>query len=137
MPESFIAKITPVSGTGGPTDPDFGVEGPVDPGYGVLPPLPGYWPPPGQVMPPIHYPPVAIMPPIYIDVPEKPDKPPLPPVGIYPPLPPEIGTGGNKVAILVMVVGLAKGDIWKGYRWYVYEKPPDVIGGPPVAQPKR
>lgn len=132
----MLCNVTPVGKPGeGPVDPDFGVPAPPDKPV-VIPPLPGIWPPPGQVMPPINLPPVWAMPPIFIDgTPEKPIN--LPP-GLWPPLPPEIGGGpivpppssggGNKAAILVAVVGLQKGDIWSGYRWFVFEKPPEGSG---------
>ena len=121
-----------------PVDPGYGKpEGPPHIGGGPITPpaLPGYFPPPGHISPPIYLPPGGIVsPPIWIPdpppniggqppVPGQPlPVPPLPPVGIYPPLPPESGISG-KVAILVWVVGV-------GYRWAVVETKP-------VPEPKK
>ena len=131
-----LANIEYVKGQR-PTDPDYGVEEPPpEIGNGLppsLPPLVGIWPPPGHpnVTPPIAYPPGHHpMPPIFID--GSPENPIVLPPGIYPPLPPGVGSGG-KIAVLVWVLGV-------GYRWAVVDTGVGIGGGPvvpPTAQPKR
>jgi hypothetical protein len=125
---------------GAPVDPGFGHPGgghhpshPIAGGGGhpshpiALPPLPGIWPPPGQISLPIYLPPEipgVPSPPIYIDAsPEHPIT--LPPNTIWPPLPPDSGGGTEKRAVLVWVSGV-------GHRWFIYE--PGAT--PPVATPK-
>ena len=155
MARGYYARIVPVRGfAGGGGDEDD--EQPVDPGYGVEegdqigggpivpPPLPGVWPKPGEPTHPIYVPPqrpgrpshpiVLPMPPTKPDVPGSgsPSHPiELPPGTIWPPLPPDVDTGG-KTAILVWVVGV-------GYRWFVYDPPgmPSKPDKPPEAGPKR
>lgn len=71
-----------------------------------LPSIPGVWPsprPPGIWPNPPDWP---------IVIPQPPDKP-LPPVEVWPPLPPSAGIAG-KALILIWIVGV-------GYRWLVYE----------------
>jgi hypothetical protein len=116
-------------------------SGPVDPGYGrpggggghpshpiALPPLPGIWPEPGKPSLPIYIPPeIPGVPsqPIYIEgSPEHPIA--LPPNTIWPPLPPDLGGGSEKKAVLVWVSGV-------GARWFIY----DPSSTPPVPTPKK
>jgi hypothetical protein len=98
---------------------------PHPPGNATLPVLPGIWPRPGEPNLPVNLPSdPGGHPGNPIVIPEPPDKP-LPPVGIYPPLPP---TASGKVAVLVWVVGV-------GYRWAVIEGSIDNTL-PPAPQPK-
>lgn len=121
MAESFLARITPVSGPEGPVDPDYGVGGGRPSHPIALPPLPGIWPKPGEPSHPIYIPPdVPGVPshPIYIEgSPEHPIAlpPGQPPVTIWPPLPPDLGFGNTgKVAVFVWIPGV-------GSRWAVVD----------------
>ena len=158
MPDSTLALIVPLGGgfpgypshplpepplypTGGPIPPG----GPVDPGWsGGLPvPPPGVWGPPPRPGHGLPSPPpgghidnsLPIVPgiPVYPGnaLPTDPgidNTLPLEPGTIWPPLPPELGTG--KVIALVIVYGV-------GYRWAVLDlslKPGTPL--PPSPQPK-
>lgn len=132
MAESFLARITPVSGPDGPVDPGYGQKPGAGGGGTPVPPIhlpPSPWPPPGQIELPIVIPPEAVLPPfptppIQIDPP--PDKPnPVPPGEIWPPLGPEYA--GKLVAVLVIGSGQV--------HWY-HVPPPSISGPPTTPQPK-
>jgi hypothetical protein len=114
----MLAVITPVEAG----RPDQGLPGgpPHHVGGGPIipPPIPGVWPPAGEISHPIVIPPVGeVSNPIVI--PGSPQHPiALPPGTVWPPLPgpPPVAPGG-KYAILIWIVGV-------GFRWYIAQAPP-------------